>query len=281
MTLPTIFPLSEDEAAHREVAAGEVEEFAQMAAAGTSPVETAEIYAQMGWDAGALSALQTQISHDIDAQARARCYRLAGEIRERLGEFEAAARCYEAAVAVGLPDPAGRYFAHNNLGYCLNRLGRHAEAEACCRRAIEIDAARFNAHKNLGIALEGTGRPGEAAVAYRIAARAQPRDDRALRRLRVLLVNHPDVVRDQPDLVDEVEALRKSSPNRRSESGPVGNGPNEEDVRRLLLDIRVAEEVAAGELQVFGLFWDRPGELDYSTLDEALAGGSFRGHGDP
>ena len=274
-TTPTIFPLSGDGEARREEAAAPVDWLSRVGGEGKKPPEIAEFLAEAGMAAAALSALQAEVSHGTDPEMRARCYLMAGRIRERLGEFESAASCYEAVVSDDLRDPEGRYFAHNNLGYCLNRLSRHPEAEARCRRAIEIDAARFHAHKNLGIALERTGRLDEAAAAYRVAARAEPSDDRALRRLRVLLANHPEVGRDRPDLVEEVEALRKSSRERRPDSRPVEIGPSEARVRQLLEDIRLGEEVAANGLQVFGLFWDRPSELDYSTLDDALAGGTF------
>jgi tetratricopeptide (TPR) repeat protein len=73
---------------------------------------------------------------------------VAGVIREQNGQFEAACRCY-AAVTADLLEGEERYFALNNLGYCLNRLGRHVEAEGICRRAIATDPKPFNAHKNL------------------------------------------------------------------------------------------------------------------------------------
>lgn len=40
--------------------------------------------------------------------------------------------------------------------------------------------------------------------------------------------------------------------------------------------VEVAEPMQAGPLQVFGLRWHPPGELAYTTLDEALAGGQFQ-----
>ena len=107
----------------------------------------------IGLGQGALRLLHRTATTTSDDRERARCYLVAGAIREQMGQFEAASRCYGAATP-DLLGEADRYFAQNNLAYCLNRLGRHTEAEQTCLRAIAIDAKQFNAHKNLGIALE-------------------------------------------------------------------------------------------------------------------------------
>jgi tetratricopeptide (TPR) repeat protein len=274
-TTPTIFPLSGDDAARREEAAAPADWLSRIGGEGKKPLEIAEILARAGMPAAALSALQAEVSRCADRETRAHCYLMAGGIREQLEEFDSAALCYEAVAVEDLGDPVSRYLAHNNLGYCLNRLRRYPEAEACCRRAIGIDGARFNAHKNLGIALERTGRLDEAVAAYRDAARAEPRDGRALRRLRVLLANHPEVGRDRPALVEEVEMLRKSAREPGRDAQPAETGPSESRVRRLLEGIYLGEEVAANGFQVFGLWWERSSDLDYSTLDDALAGGTL------
>jgi hypothetical protein len=44
-------------------------------------------------------------------------------------------------------------------------------------------------------------------------------------------------------------------------------------IREQLRDVRIAEPVEAGGLQVFGLYWDNPGGPDYQTLDEAVVAG--------
>jgi tetratricopeptide (TPR) repeat protein len=236
------------------------------------PWERAELLARMGFRASALQTLQAEVANTLDHGVRAHCYFVAARLREQFGQFEAASRCYQ-AVTPELLDDEDRYFVHNNLGYCLNRLGRHAEAEAECRRAIATDAAGFNAHKNLGIALERTGRLAEAAAAYRTAALKANADERPLRHLRVLLANHPEVARDQPELVREAEALRRSSRARQPQVSREYARPREEDVRQLLSRIRVAEAIESNGLQVFGLYWDPPRFADYATLDDALSGG--------
>jgi tetratricopeptide (TPR) repeat protein len=237
-----------------------------------APWKRAELLARMGLRASALETLQAEVANTSDHGVRARCYFVAGRLREQFGQFEAASRCYQ-AVTPELLDDEDRYFAHNNLGYCLNRLGRHAEAEAECRRAIATDAALFNAHKNLGIALERTGRLAEAAVAYRTAALKTKSDERPLRHLRVLLANHPEIAREQPELAREAEALRRSSRARQPQVSQEYTGPREEDVRQLLSGIRIAEAIESNGVQVFGLYWDPPKSADYATLDDALSGG--------
>ena len=134
---------------------------------GWSASRTAEQVAEIGLAPHALKLLQRAVTSTKDGKERARCYFVAGVIRERTGEFEAASRCY-AAVMPDLLEPEDRYFALNNLGYCLNRLGRHEEAERICRRAIAADPGRFNAHKNLGTRASFNGRISSAAVARRI-----------------------------------------------------------------------------------------------------------------
>ena len=169
-----------------------------------APPERAEFLARSGFTALALKSLQSEVASTTDAAARARCFFTAGRIRERMAQFDAAVRCYRAVEPERLNEE-DRYFAENDLAYCLNRLGVHAEAEEACRRAIAVDGSRFNAHKNLGIALERTGRLAEAAGAYRTAAQAPDSDDRPLRHLRVLLANHPEIGRDHPDLAKDAE----------------------------------------------------------------------------
>ena len=92
------------------------------------------------------------------------------------------------------------YLLHNNRGYCLNKLGRHAEAEVHCRTALALDAARYNAHKNLGLALAGQGRFVEAARCLLEADRRSPGDGRARRHLADLLAAHPEILVDDLDL---------------------------------------------------------------------------------
>jgi tetratricopeptide (TPR) repeat protein len=92
------------------------------------------------------------------------------------------------------------YLLHNNRGYCLNVLRRHAEAEAQCCAAIAIDPSRHNAHKNLGLALAGQGRLAEAARCLLEADCRCPDDTRARGHLTALLTEDPEILDADPGL---------------------------------------------------------------------------------
>jgi tetratricopeptide (TPR) repeat protein len=231
---------------------------------------TAERIAGMGLGPDALRLLHGTVTATKDARERARCYFVAGAIREKTGQFEAASRCY-AAVTPDLLEGEERYFALNNLAYCLNRLGRHAEAERICRRAIATDTRPFNAHKNLGIALERMGRVVDAAAEYLVAAKATEHDQRPLRHLRVLLASHPELELERPAIAKEVEALIESTRKERGLEGRAPSGRSQEGIRSLLKGIRVADAIHSEELHVFGLSWEQTKPIDYLTLDQALA----------
>jgi len=236
---------------------------------GRSPSRTAEQIAGMGLVPHALRMLHRIASGAEDERERARSYFVAGLIREQHGEFEAASRCYGAATA-DLLEGEERYFALNNLGYCLNRLGRHEEAEQICRQAIAMDSKPFNAHKNLGIAIERQGRMAEAADVYLTAAKATETDDRPLRHLRVLLASHPEVEHERPALAKEVEALIESARRKQGFEGRAFSGQDPERIRSLLKGIRVTDPIHSGALHVFGLYWDWETPIEYLTLDQAL-----------
>jgi tetratricopeptide (TPR) repeat protein len=237
---------------------------------GWTPLMTARRIADLGLGSAALELLHRIGSSTQDNRERARCYFGAGLIRERTGQYEAASRCYAAATPE-LLEGEERYLALNNLGYCLNRLGRHTEAERVCRQAIATDSNLFNAHKNLGIALERLGRVTEAADEYLAAARTAQLDDRPVRHLRVLLVNHPEIERDRPSIAKEVEALIESALKERGVEARRSSGRSAESIRSLLKGIRVADPIHSDELHVFGLHWEQPKPIDYLTLDQALA----------
>ena len=231
---------------------------------------TAERMAEMGLRFDALHLLHRAVNATEDGQERARCYFVAGLIREQAGQFEAASRCY-AAVTPDLLEARERYFALNNLAFCLNRLGRYAEAGEVCRRAIATDPKPFNAYKNLGIALERMGRMAEAADAYLAAAKAGGGDPRPLRHVRVLLVNHPEIAHERPAIATEVEALLQSARRKRDPEARTDSGPSAEGIRSVLKGIRVGDSIHSGGLHVFGLSWEQTTPIDYLTLDQALA----------
>lgn len=71
------------------------------------------------------------------------------------------------------PPPVGErdVMFWNNKGFSLNSLGRHDEAVACLRKALEIEPGLAMAHLNLGNALKAKGDLDGAIVEYRTAVR--------------------------------------------------------------------------------------------------------------
>jgi tetratricopeptide (TPR) repeat protein len=63
---------------------------------------------------------------------------------------------------------------HSLLGGTLLQLGRLAEAEASCRRALELRPGDAHAHSTLGIALMEQGRLAEAEASFRRAIELEP-----------------------------------------------------------------------------------------------------------
>jgi tetratricopeptide (TPR) repeat protein len=143
-----------------------------------------------------------------DPHLRANLLLNIGRLFEHANDFQAAVATYSRAFELPAERDETWYFLNNNLGYSLNQVGRHAEAEAYCRAAIAIDPDRHNAHKNLGLSLQGQGRYLEAAQCLLEAARINPRDRRALGHLEDLLAQHQEVGRDHPEFLEAAQQCR-------------------------------------------------------------------------
>jgi tetratricopeptide (TPR) repeat protein len=270
---PTIYPLPIDTESSTE---------ASMSACDDHP--KANSLTQINWWIGlglwhpALRALQRNASETTDEGVRAFCYMKAGQIREAMQQWDAARACYEGAVSFDAKHEKVAYLSFNNLGYCLNRLGRPGDAEAACRSAIAIHADRFNAHKNLGVALEALGRLPEAAASFHTAAKIKPSEPVATLRLRFLLANHPEIARTHPHLAEGVDLSRdvyRAKPLRREQRAQPRSGialakDVEATLRGYLESIQVDEPLIDGSFQIFGLHWQVGNGLQYQTLDEAM-----------
>lgn len=161
--------------------------------------------------APALLYLEKEFSLADDAQGRAGVLLAAGIVLERKRDYPSAAESYRAAFAYPKNEDETWYFLHNNLSYCLNQLGEYEEAEELCRAAIGIDGRRHNAYKNLGVALEGLGRHVDAAEAYLAAGKLNPRDPRALDHLETLVVSHPAIIGEIPDIHLQIGNCRQAA----------------------------------------------------------------------
>jgi tetratricopeptide (TPR) repeat protein len=183
----------------RDVGADKIEAalLAQLEAATDDPREAmwelAQFYKLVDKLDLAMAQFRTILGRTDNVDAATQILMAMGQTAERSGDFELAERFYREALLLDAGSEHTRYYVRNNLGYSLNQLGRFAEAEPLCRRAIEIEPRRANAHKNLGLSLQGQGRFREAASAFVAAMRADPGDPRASRHLRALLDSQPDL----------------------------------------------------------------------------------------
>jgi tetratricopeptide (TPR) repeat protein len=157
----------------------------------------------------ALSSFRRLLRYTADPGMKAACLLSIGQLMERTGRYDDAARYYTLAFPLGSGCDDTWYFLNNNLGYCLNILGRHDEAEAYCRAAIGIDPKRHNAHKNLGLSLLGLVEHAEAASCFIKATTICPTDTRAFRHLEDLIGQNRNLLRECPGLENKIEMCRE------------------------------------------------------------------------
>jgi tetratricopeptide (TPR) repeat protein len=155
----------------------------------------------------ALEYLRRLLRRLPDPESKAECVFTMGQAMEQVGDYVAAVRYYKEAFALEPAKTFTWYFINNNLGYSLNMLGRFAEGEDYCRKAIEVDPSRPNGHKNLGMALAGQERYREAAQCFVTATQVNAADPRAFHLLEDLLKQHPEL---QYEFQDAADLCRKA-----------------------------------------------------------------------
>lgn len=155
----------------------------------------------------AMACVRRIVDGTEDLEKKAACFLAMGGLMEQMDNYEAAIEFYREAFTLEPRNTRTWYFIHNNLGYCLNILGRYDEGERYCRSAIAIDARRANAYKNLGIALYGQEKIREAAQSFVRAVRVNAGDARSLVHLKALLEEHPDL---RPEFETDLEHCRKA-----------------------------------------------------------------------
>jgi tetratricopeptide (TPR) repeat protein len=104
----------------------------------------------------------------LPADAEAQC-NLGNALRAH-GRLAEAAACHRHAIEID----AGYAEAHNNLGSVLRDLEQWEDAAASYRRALAIKPDYAMAHHNLGLALRAMGRTQEALASHRRATVMQP-----------------------------------------------------------------------------------------------------------
>lgn len=166
----------------------------------------------LGWGKydSVVAYLEKILTFEEDPDERAHCFLTMGQSFEGKMDFPAAIAAYSRAFTLPARQDRTWYLLNNNIGYSLNQIGRHVEAEAYCRAAIAIDPDRHNGHKNLGLSLQGQGKYLEAARCLLTAARAQPDNFRALGHLEDLLAQHEEIGRDHPEILEEAQECREA-----------------------------------------------------------------------
>jgi tetratricopeptide (TPR) repeat protein len=127
-------------------------------------------------------------------EEKAHCYLALGQIATDEQRLEAALNHFRSALSLEPKQKKIIYVLHNNIGYCLNMLGRFVEGEEHCRAAIQLNSIRASGYRNLGISLDGQGDLVGAAWALVEAVKADAADERARALLQKLLAEHPTIV---------------------------------------------------------------------------------------
>jgi tetratricopeptide (TPR) repeat protein len=139
-----------------------------------------------------------------------------GCIGEQMNDYAMAESFYRDSIRIGAGGFKFEYWANNNLGYCLNQLGRPAEAKPYLNRAITLDPTRSNAFKNLGLCYQGLERFPEAVEMFIEAIRANATDGRSLVHLDALVESNPALFEQVPELDVKVEMCRAAVDRARS-----------------------------------------------------------------
>ena len=137
-----------------------------------------------------------------DPEHKAHCHLALGQIATDEQCLDTALHHFNRALRFEPKKPKVVYVIHNNMGYCLNHLGRFAEAEGHCRIAIGIDSRRPSAYRNLGLSLEGQGNFVGAAWALVESLKVDATDDRARDLLKKLIATQPWLVLQCPWIED-------------------------------------------------------------------------------
>lgn len=157
----------------------------------------------------AIDLLEQFIKSNHNTENKAHCHLALGQIATDEKRFAVALQHFNAALALRPDKRKVKYVLHNNIGFCLNQLNRHVEAEKYCRAAIDIDWTRASAFRNLGISLKGQGNLIGAAWVLVEAINADPSDARARQILEQVVKGNPRLSLQCPWLSGALDAENK------------------------------------------------------------------------
>jgi tetratricopeptide (TPR) repeat protein len=141
----------------------------------------------------ATELLQGFITASKNLEQSAHCHLALGQIATDEQQFEMALKHFTLALELAPKKRKVLYVLHNNIGYCLNKLGRFVDGEKHCRTAIDIDWTRASGYRNLGLTLHGQGNIIGAAWALAEAVKTDAADNRARVLLEKLMASHPSI----------------------------------------------------------------------------------------
>lgn len=154
----------------------------------------------------AKALLQRFVATSDNAEHKVHCFLALGQIATDEKDLENAVKHFNAALALEPATSKVKYVLLNNIGFCFNSLGRYAEGERQCRKALEIDWSRASAYRNLGISLMGQSNLLGAAWALTESAKAEATDERARGILKKMLCENPGLAIRCPWALDAFEA---------------------------------------------------------------------------
>jgi tetratricopeptide (TPR) repeat protein len=172
--------------------------------------QLAAVRGRMGRHPEALAHLQRLLQLTDDVEENASCFLALGQLMEQTADFAAAIKYYHGGLLLKPTKSTTSYWLNNNLGYCLNVLKRHEEAETYLRRAIKIAPNISNAYKNLALSFQGRSNYAKAARCFILAIKTNASDARPLKHLEELAKAHPEVLGDIPNLAKQIEMSKRA-----------------------------------------------------------------------
>lgn len=159
----------------------------------------------------AVQLLEGYIRANKNAEQSAHCHLALGQIATDERKLDVALKHFTDALALAPKKRKVSYVLHNNIGYCLNVLGRFVEGEKYCRAAIEMDWVRASGYRNLGVSLQGQGNVIGATWALNEAVKADGADLRARQLLDKLITAYPSIAIQCPWATESFSVAAKPS----------------------------------------------------------------------
>ena len=161
----------------------------------------------------AMELLQGFLNLSKDMEQSAHCHLALGQIATDEQRLDAALKHFTAALELAPKKRKVLYVLHNNIAFCLNRLGHFEQGEKHCCMAIDIDWTRASAYRNLGASLEGQKNLVGAAWVLTEAMKADTADNRARILLEKLVAANPSIGVQCPWVFQTLNSETKATPD--------------------------------------------------------------------